>query len=201
MLRRALPRFTAALFLGTLAGILWTSLCGAWLVHEARLEQGLRSGRLLNLGAIPVPHPTLLAGLTWRDDAMAGLFYGLTAGWPLGGAAAILLMTRRWKPAWVALAGVWVVVLWALWADPVRNEALRWLTGMTGLALFSLLLPAGRRGALAAPLALGVFLAWRFWEPSAQGPLLLWGLGLPWAVAAVVIPVAPVSASKREAAP
>ena len=46
----SLNRWTAVLFLGTLAGILAGTLFGACLVHGARLDQAVRSARLNDLG-------------------------------------------------------------------------------------------------------------------------------------------------------
>lgn len=87
-----LPRLTVALFVGTLAGMIATTLFGAWLVHDARLDQAARSGRLHALGVPAVPPPAVMAVLTWRDDLAAGVFYGLSAGWPLGGTLAVMTL-------------------------------------------------------------------------------------------------------------
>ena len=92
MAPRTLPRFTFALCLGTLAGMLAMTLYGAWLVRAARLEQSARSLRLHDLGQIVVPHPDRIRAMGWREELGAGLFYGLTAGWTLGGLAALALI-------------------------------------------------------------------------------------------------------------
>lgn len=87
-----LPRLTVALFLGTLAGMIATTLFGAWLVHGARLDQAARSGRLHALGVPAVPPPAVIGAMTWRDDLAGGVFYGLSAGWPLGGTLAAITL-------------------------------------------------------------------------------------------------------------
>jgi hypothetical protein len=87
-----LPRLTVALFLGTLAGMIATTLFGACLVHGARLDQAARSARLHGLGVPAVPPPAVMAALTWRDDLAGGMFYGLSAGWPLGGTLAVMTL-------------------------------------------------------------------------------------------------------------
>ncbi len=90
-----LPRLTLALFLGTLTGMAATSLFGAWLVHDARLDQAARSARLHALGVPAVPPPAAMGVMTWRDDLAGGIFYGLSAGWPLGGALAVMTLGLR----------------------------------------------------------------------------------------------------------
>lgn len=206
---RTLPRFTAALVLGTLGAMALTAAYGSWLVRDARLDQAARSTRLHELGRIAVPRPDLMAGMTWRDDLAAGLFYGLFAGWPLGGLLSLMVMgldLRGRSRAWIyGAAGLLFLAIAATEAVPelVRARAqldagrapLAAKTAMEALwtpGLWILLLAAVELGALALPpsrvrlagflLATGLVLAFLLRDPVAPVSTLLLALALPWAV-------------------
>lgn len=206
---RILPRFSAALFLGTLAGILAFTLHGAWLVHADRLDQAARSVRLHELGQIAVPHPELMAQLTWKDDVAAGLFYGLAAGWPAGGLVTLLILGLDLggrRKAWVYAAALLLLAAVLLTealpgilrsrallsAGEVSRAALAALTAIRAPATWILLLTAALRGALALPpgpkvrcgflVAVGLVLAFLLHDPEAFLPTALLALALPWIV-------------------
>ena len=202
---RTLQRFTAALVLGTLAGMLLLTLHGAWLVHDARLDQAARSQRLHELGRIAVPRPDLLASMTWRDDLAAGIFYGLYAGWPLGGLLSLMLMgldLRSRSRAWVygaaglllagiactealpklARAGTPLAVL-----DALKAPA-EWILLLAAVELGALTLPPSRRRLGGFLLAVGAVLAFLLHDPIAPLSTALLALALPWAVAGWMYP-------------
>lgn len=139
-----LPRAAAAIGLGVLAGILGWTCYGAALARQARGIQALRAERLNVLGVPPVPSVARLASLDARDDLAAGLFYGLSAGWVMGGALALMrlgaCLPRGDRRCWAVPAGLLLLV--GLVLQEWRWPAL-WIGGLAGILGLARLL-AGR---------------------------------------------------------
>ncbi len=166
------------------------------------MDQAARSKRLNDMGRIVVPSPKTIQDMTCRDDLEAGLFYGLMAGWPLGGVLTLMLLGQRlgvrgwaWRLGAVLLIFAALCVVEGGGADrkvglPALWEAARYpLVWVGSLAILQVLgltyadRPFARSGFL---LACGLLLFFLLFDPRAALPTLLLSLALPWAVAGAV---------------